>query len=198
MSFLLKQINNSAIDQDRLASQVLENTLSLFEGFSPASLSLMCESASNYLDQIIKQLQSKQLDNTEKVVDMITGLRVLGSAQSRESFHIKLPTFKILSTKAGEADNVDATLVKLARNPSVKPVRDRIQNLINNAQNGDDKAVQNAVKDINKLKLGYERVQAKLNSGDEEAQSSDKPTAKPAPNRATNQQAAPQATNNSN
>lgn len=196
MSFLLNQINKSAIDQDRLASLVLENTLSLFEGFSNASLSLMCESASNYLDQIIKQIQAKQLTNPENVVDMITGLRVLGSAQSREQFHIKLPTFKILSTKAGEADNVDATLVKLARNPSVKPIRDNIQALITNAGNGDNAAIQNAVKNLEKLKLGYERVQAKLDSAGQESQSSAKPTAKPAPNRATNQQANSQPTNN--
>lgn len=196
MSFLLNQINKTAIDQDRLASQVLENTLSLFEGFSNASISLMCESASNYLDQVIKQLQSKQLQNPENVVDMVTGLRVLGSAQSREQFHIKLPTFKVLSTKAGEADNVDATLVKLARNPSAKSIRDNIQSLITNAGNGDNAAIQNAVKNIEKLKLGYERVQTKLDSAGQEQQSSTKPSAKPAPNRATNQQTQSQPNNN--
>lgn len=196
MSLLLNQINKTAIDQDRLASLVLENTLSLFEGFSYASISLMCESASKYLDQVIKQIQAKQLQNPENVIDMITGLRVLGSAQSREQFHIKLPTFKILSTKAGEADNVDATLVKLAKNPSVKSIRDNIQSLVTNAQNGDNAAIQTAVKNIEKLKLGYERVQTKLDSAGQESQPSGKPTAKPAPNRATNQQANPQPTNN--
>lgn len=184
MSILLKQINKSALDQDQLASLVLENTRSLFEGFSSASLSLMCESASNYLAQVITQLQQKKVDNIDRVVDMVTGLRVLGSAQSRESFHVKLPTFKILSTKAGEDQQVDATLAKLARNPSVKPIRDNVLNLVNNAQKGDDAAVQLAVKNIEKLKLGYERVQAKLDSAE---QASTKPTAKPVPNRATNQ-----------
>lgn len=196
MSFLLKQINKSAIDQDRLASQVLENTLSLFEGFTNASLALLCESASNYLDQIIKQLQAKNLQNAESVVDMIAGLRVLGSAQSRESYHIKLPTFKVLTTSTGQNEKVDATLVKLARNPTSKPVRDRIQKLITDAQNGDDAAVQTAVKDIEQLKLGYERVEAKLNSAESEPQNSSKPSAKPVPNRATNQSSNSQPTNN--
>lgn len=187
MSFLLKQINKSALDQDQLASLVLENTLSIFEGFSKASMSLMCESAVNYLDQVINQLKQKEIQNIDQVIDMVTGLRVLGSAQSRESFNIKLPTFKILSTKAGENQQVDATLAKLARNPNVKPIRDRITKLINVAQKGDDATVQAAVKDIQTLKLGYERVQAKLNSAEQSPQNSTTPSAKPAPNRATNQ-----------
>lgn len=196
MSFLLKQINKSAIAQDHLASQVLENTLSLFEGFSDATIALMCESASKYLDHVVKQLQAKNLQNAEQVVDMITGLRVLGSAQSRDSYHIKLPTFKILTTTAGENEKVDATLVKLARNPASKPIRDNIQQLITNAQNGDDAAVQTAVKDIEQLKLGYDRVEAKLNSVESEPQNSSKPSAKPVPNRATNQTSNSQPTNN--
>lgn len=196
MSLLLKQINNSALDQDRLASLVLENTTSLLEGFSSASVSLMCESAANYLAQVITQIQQKHIENTEQVVDMITGLRVLGSAQSRQTFNIKLPTFKILTTKAGEAQNVDATLVKLARNPSVKPVRDNIQTLIANALNGDDAAVQTAVKNISQLKLGYERVQAKLDSSEAQPASNDKPTANPVPNRAPNQPSQAQAPKN--
>lgn len=185
MSFLLKQINKSAIDQDQLASLVLENTRSIFEGFSDASIHLICESAVNYLSQVVAQLQQKQIKNPEKVVDMVTGLRVLGSAESRTKFNIKLPTFKVLATKTGEGDTVDATLVKLARNPTMKPIRDGIEQLVNNALKGDDEAVKTAVGNIEKLKLGYERVQTKLSAGEEE-KSSSTPTPKPVPNRAAN------------
>lgn len=196
MSLLLKQVNRTAIDQDRLASHVLENTRSLFEGFSDAALHMMCESASNYLDQVIKQLQQKQLKNPEAVIDMITGLRVLGSAEQRDTFHIKLPTFKILATKAGGGGEVDATLAKLARNPTVKTTRDQIAQLVNNALKGDDAAIQRAATNINKLKLGYDRVQTKLENGSEEKQSSSTPTPKPVPNRASNQQQTSTGTNN--
>lgn len=195
MSSLFKQIHKSAIDQDRLATLVLENTRELFEGFSVSSMKLICESASDYIATVIQQLQQKKLQNADQVVSMIAGLRVLGSAENREAFNIKLPTFKVLALNAGKTDNVNATLVKLGNNPSVKTIKGQIQQLISAATQGDEKAINQAVQNLNSLRQGYERVQAKLSEQPAQAanqpnqpQNSSTPTAKPVQNQATNQQ----------
>ena len=190
MSSLFQQINEEAVDQDNLTSLVLENTRALFEGFTNASMQYIAESAAKYLGQIALQIQNKKIQNLDNAIDMVAGLRVLGSATNRDAFNIKQPTFKVLVNKAGEAPNVDAALVKLARNPSVKSVREEISRLLNAALQGSNNDRTAALQTINKLRLGYERVQGMLSNMGQEPSGNSKPAATPAPNQAGAQQAA--------
>lgn len=177
---LFKQINTNAIRQDDLASLVLQNTNELFEGFSTNSLNLLTESAVQFLDATIKHLEQKTLNKTDDVVDLITGLRILGSAAQRDAFHIKLPTVKVLADGAGQEQNVNNTLTKLARNPQQKKLRDSIHQVINSAATGDNKALQKAVQMLQTMKSAYERVQQKLS----DTSKSDQPKPSPVPNKA--------------
>lgn len=166
------QINEAADEQLMVAESIEANTLALFEGFSVATIGIVCESAATFLGNISAQLgmgQKTELPDFEKVVDVITALRVLGTRDNREAFNVKQSTFKVIVQKVGDAPNVDAALVKLAKNPSVATIRSEVENMLKSALQGEDNMRRTAVHSINRLRLGYERVQNKLQSMDPNA-----------------------------
>lgn len=166
MSLLIQQINESASEHVSLVENATTNVRALFEGFSDDSLALIAESAAKYLGQIAAQLKfNRKLQDMGKAVDMITAFRVLGSSENRDAFNIRQNTFKVLVQKAGEDANVDNALAKLSRNPSVATVRQQVEAMLNAAVQNGDNELGVALSNVNKLRLGYERVQNKLQSG---------------------------------
>ncbi len=163
---LIQQINESASEHESLVENVISNAAVLFEGFSSDSIALIAESAAKYLGQLAAQLKfNRQLQDMAKAVDMVTALRVLGSSENRDAFNIRMNTFKVLVQKAGEDANVDSALAKLSRNPSVASVRQQVEAMLKAAVENGDNELGVALSNVNKLRLGYERVQNKLQSG---------------------------------
>ncbi len=182
MTKLLQQINESANGVETLFETIAANMDELFEGFSGSSKQLIAESAAKYLGVIAAQLKFKQaIEDFDKAVDMVTALRVLGSSENRDAFNIRLNTFKVLVSKAGEAQNVDAALSKLSHNPSVATVRQQVEAMLKSAVEKGENGVGIALQSINKLRLGYERVQNKLQS----AEAADQAVQQPAGSRKT-------------
>lgn len=166
MTTLLQQINESAGEHTALIENVIANMSSLFEGFSNESKSAIVESAAKYLGTVAAQLKFKRaIQDMDKAVDMVTAFKVLGSAENRDAFNVRLNTFKVLIQKAGEDANVDAALAKLSHNPSVATVRQQVEAMLKAAVENGDNELGIALSNINKLRLGYERVQNKLQSG---------------------------------
>lgn len=162
---LIQQINESASEHEALVENVITNATVLFEGFSSDSIALIAESAAKYLGQLADQLKfNRQLQDMAKAVDMVTAFRVLGSSENRDAFNVRMNTFKVLVQKAGEDANVDAALAKLSRNPSVASVRQQVEAMLKAAVENGDNELGVALSNVNKLRLGYERVQNKLQS----------------------------------
>lgn len=166
MTSLLQQIHESADEHIVLVETVVANIHEAFSGFSNENIIAIVESAAKYLGQISAQLKfNRQLSDLDKAIGMLTALRVLGSSENRDAFNIRQNTFKVLIQKAGEDANVDAALLKLANNPSVAGVRQQIETMLNDALQKGDNELRVALTNVNKLRLGYERVQGMLQSG---------------------------------
>lgn len=162
---LLEQIQILAKDQQQLDEAISQSLPLMFEGFSDASLTQVCESAAKYLGNISAQLKfGRKLDDFEKAVNIITALRVLGSSDNRDAFNINVKTFNILIQKAGQSPQVDTALEKLGQNPSVRSVRQSVETMLKGAIEGGEDETNAAVTTVNKLRLGYERVQNTLAS----------------------------------
>lgn len=183
MSTLLQQINESADEHAALVENTILNVRTMFNGFADDKLAVIAESAAKYLGRVAAELKFKrQLSDLPKAVDMLTALRVIGSAENRDAFNINLKTFKVLVQKAGEDANADAALMKLAQNPSVASVRQQIEAMLNDAMQKGDNELGVALSNVNKLRLGYERVQGKLQAaGDSSSAVSQNPNGASAP-----------------
>lgn len=167
MTTLFKQINEGANEHIALVEHTMANTRLMFEGFSDEKLATIVESAAKYLGLVSASLKLKgQIQDMEKAIDMVTALRVLGTAENRDAFNVKRSTFKVLVQKAGDAPNVDAALSKLSKSPSVVSMRQQVKDLLTAATQGDENKTTEVVNLLNKLRLGYERVQNQLQSAD--------------------------------
>lgn len=165
---ILSEIHKTADEVQFVTESVLQNAGELFESNTQAT-SILCETAAKYLGLMSAQLglgNRTELPDFNKAVDMLTALRVIGSSTNRDAFNIKPNAFKVIIQKAGDVANVDNALIKLANNPSVATIRRQIEQLLRAALENVEGKRREAVQLINKLRLGYERVQNTLNSAE--------------------------------
>lgn len=163
---LLAQLNEHANEQAVLESNIELNVAELMEGLN-VGVAVVCEDAARILANVSIQLGSNgQVQDIEKAIDMVAGLRVLGSPVNRDALNVKAPLFKLIVQRAGENPQVDAAIAKVANHPSFASVRKEVADMLQGAgQSGDPEGVQKIVNVINKLRIGYERVSNKLNNG---------------------------------
>lgn len=170
---LILQLNEHANEQITLASHIEQNVPQFFEGLE-LDTSIVCEDAARQLANVAIQLGNKgQLQDFNKAVDMVAGLRALGSPVNRDALNVKAPLFKLIVQRAGENPQIDAAISKVANHPSFVSVRQEVAAMLKGAtESGDPEDVRKVVQTINKLRLGYERVFNKLSSqGNAPAQS---------------------------
>lgn len=162
---LILQLNEHANEQSALVADIEQNVPQFFEGME-LDTAIVCEDAARQLANIAIQLGNKgQLQNFDQAVDMLAGLRALGSSVNRDALNVKPPLFKLIVQRAGENPQVDAAIAKVANHPSFASVRQEVAEMLKGAtESGDPEGVRKVVNLINKLRLGYERVFNKLSS----------------------------------
>lgn len=162
---LIQALNEHATEVELIESNIEQNAAELLEGLD-VEVAYLCEDAARQLANVAIQLGSKgQIQDLDKAIDTVTGLRVLGSSVNRDALNVKAPLFKLIVQRAGENPQVDAAIAKVANHPSFGSVRQEVTQMLNDAlQSGDTENVRQVVNVINKLRLGYERVFNKLNS----------------------------------
>lgn len=170
---LLQSLNEHVNQASELEVNIEQNIGLFFEGLDVGAP--LCEDAARVLANIAIQLGSKgQIQDFDKAVDMVAGLRAVGSAVNRDALNIKAPLFKLIVQRAGENPQIDQAISKVAQHPSFRSVRQEVEDMLKGAvESGDPKDVRNVVQLIQKLRLGYERVFNKLNSqaGEQQAAS---------------------------
>lgn len=167
---LLLSINEHVNSQALLETNIKLNAAILFSD-NNLSLSSLCEDAGRTLANIAIKLGSKaQLDDFEKTVDMVAGLKALGSSMNREALNIKTPLFKLVVQRAGQDNEIDSAISKVANHPSFATVRKEIADMLQRAsESGDNEDNKTAVQMINKMRIGYEQLFNKLNAAEQTA-----------------------------
>lgn len=162
---LITQLNEHITEQQEFSTTLTENHAAYLEGID---IQLLCEDAARQLANITMQLGgSGRIEDVEKAVDIIAGLRILGSNANREVLNVRSPLFKLIVQRVGDDTQIDRALDKIANHPSFKTIRDDVESLVQSAivPEADEERKQ-LIQTINKLRIGYERVAQKLGSVD--------------------------------
>lgn len=162
---LIAQLNEHVAEQQDFSTTLTENHAAYIEGID---VQLLCEDAARQLANITMQLGgSGRINDVEKAVDVITGLRILGSSINRESLNVRSPLFKLIIQRVGDDTQIDRALDKIANHPSFKTIRDDVESLVQSAivPESDEERKQ-LIQIVNKLRIGYERVAQKFGSVD--------------------------------
>lgn len=158
---LLQTLNEQSEMQSLLENSIELNIQALADANTSAAS--LCETASRVLANLSIQLGSKgQVPDFDKAVNTLAGLRIIGDYKNRESLNIKPSLFKLVIQRTGDDAQLDATVEKVALNPSFRKIRSDIEQLLRDAISGDLDLRKKAVNLINKLRIGYERVANKL------------------------------------
>jgi len=159
----LKLITSFQEQTDTIASveaSAVDNIGALMEGF-PVSIPLIVEDAARTLSNISIKIGSGHESDPQKDIDLYTAFRILGSPINRNVVNVKPPLFKLLVTRVGQDQNVDHALLKLAGHPEFQNLRREIAAKFKAAADDKDVAKELAA-DIDKLRVGYDRLVDKL------------------------------------
>lgn len=156
----------SFYEQDEAINSVeasaVNNIEALMEGF-PVSIPLIVEDAARTLSNISIKIGSGHQDDPQKAIDFYTAFRILASPINRNVVNVKPPLFKLLVTRVGQDQNVDHALLKLAGHPEFQNLRREIDAKFKSAADDPDVAKELAA-EIDKLRVGYDRLVDKLKS----------------------------------
>lgn len=154
----------SFYEQDEAINSVeasaVNNIEALMEGF-PVSIPLIVEDAARTLSNISIKIGSGHQDDPQKAIDFYTAFRILASPINRNVVNVKPPLFKLLVTRVGQDQNVDHALLKLAGHPEFQNLRREITAKFKSAADDKDAAKELAA-EIDKLRVGYDRLVDKL------------------------------------
>lgn len=159
----LKLIPSFSEQIDTIASveaSAIGNIEALMEGFS-VSVPLIVEDAARTLSNISIKVGSGHIDNALFSVNMYTAFRILATPINRNIVNVKPPLFKLLVTRVGQDQNVDHALQKLAGHPEFLNLRREIAAKFDAAKDDPEKAKELAT-EIDKLRVGYDRLVDKL------------------------------------
>lgn len=151
-------------EQDELIASVeasaMNNIEALMEGF-PVSVPLIVEDAARTLSNISIKVGSGHIQNAQFSIDLYTAFRILATPINRNVVNVKPPLFKLLVTRVGQDQNVDHALQKLAGHPEFQNLRREITAKFQAAGDDPEKAKELAA-EIDKLRVGYDRLVDKL------------------------------------
>lgn len=151
-------------EQDELIASVeasaVNNIEALMEGF-PVSVPLIVEDAARTLSNISIKVGSGHVQNAQFSIDLYTAFRILATPINRNVVNVKPPLFKLLVSRVGQDQNVDHALQKLAGHPEFQNLRREITAKFQAAGDDPEKAKELAA-EIDKLRVGYDRLVDKL------------------------------------
>ena len=151
-------------EQDELIASVeasaVNNIEALMEGF-PVSVPLIVEDAARTLSNISIKVGSGHVQNAQFSIDLYTAFRILATPINRNVVNVKPPLFKLLVSRVGQDQNVDHALQKLAGHPEFQNLRREITAKFQAAGDDPEKAKELAA-EIDKLRIGYDRLVDKL------------------------------------
>lgn len=151
-------------EQNELIASVeasaVNNIEALMEGFS-VSVPLIVEDAARALSNISIKVGSGHIDNTQFSIDLYTAFRILATPINRNVVNVKPPLFKLLVSRVGQDQNIDHALQKLAGHPEFQNLRREITAKFKSAGDDPDAAKELAA-EIDKLRVGYDRLVDKL------------------------------------
>ena len=151
-------------EQDELIASVeasaVNNIEALMEGF-PVSVPLIVEDAARTLSNISIKVGSGHVQNAQFSIDLYTAFRILATPINRNVVNVKPPLFKLLVSRVGQDQNVDHALQKLAGHPEFQNLRREITAKFQAAGDDPERAKELAA-EIDKLRIGYDRLVDKL------------------------------------
>lgn len=130
------------------------------EGF-PVSVPLIVEDAARSLSNISIKVGSGHVQNAQFSIDLYTAFRILATPINRNVVNVKPPLFKLLVSRVGQDQNVDHALQKLAGHPEFQNLRREITAKFQAAGDDPERAKELAA-EIDKLRIGYDRLVDKL------------------------------------
>ena len=141
-------------------ASVIPNTEALMEGF-PVDIPLIVEDAARTLSNISIKVGSGHQGDAQQEINFYTAFRILATPINRNVVNVKPPLFKLLVSRVGQDQNVDHALNKLAGHPEFQNLRREIAAKFQKAADDVDAAKELAA-EIDKLRVGYDRLVDKL------------------------------------
>lgn len=159
---LLTNLNEQLELIASVEASVIPNTEALMEGF-PVDIPLIVEDAARTLSNISIKVGSGHQGDAKQEIDFYTAFRILATPINRNVVNVKPPLFKLLVSRVGQDQNVDHALNKLAGHPEFQNLRREIAAKFQKAADDVDAAKELAA-EIDKLRIGYDRLVDKLKS----------------------------------
>ena len=141
-------------------ASVIPNTEALMEGF-PVDIPLIVEDAARTLSNISIKVGSGHQGDAQQEINFYTAFRILATPINRNVVNVNPPLFKLLVSRVGQDQNVDHALNKLAGHPEFQNLRREIAAKFQKAADDVDAAKELAA-EIDKLRVGYDRLVDKL------------------------------------
>lgn len=159
---LLTNLNEQLELIASVEASVIPNTEALMEGF-PVDIPLIVEDAARTLSNISIKVGSGHQGDAQQEINFYTAFRILATPINRNVVNVKPPLFKLLVSRVGQDQNVDHALNKLAGHPEFQNLRREIAAKFQKAADDVDAAKELAA-EIDKLRVGYDRLVDKLKS----------------------------------
>lgn len=157
---LLTNLNEQLELIASVEASVIPNTEALMEGF-PVDIPLIVEDAARTLSNISIKVGSGHQGDAQQEINFYTAFRILATPINRNVVNVKPPLFKLLVSRVGQDQNVDHALNKLAGHPEFQNLRREIAAKFQKAADDVDAAKELAA-EIDKLRVGYDRLVDKL------------------------------------
>lgn len=161
---LIKEINNELLTEALQHSTVVENLNACKNSvwLESTKIETIIESAVSTLSSLAYQAQAGKMNKLEDAIDVLTVLKVLQDPEYRDAFsdEITKKQFSVIVNHLGEDERITKFLKRHAMHPSFQKTKKEIQDVLLAINSGE--GAQTASREIQKLRMSYERIQAKM------------------------------------